>query len=219
MISVGAKSELAPDVVRSMQRLRHETFVERLRWSLPLLEGVEQDEFDTDDTVYFIVHDVDEDVTACARILPTTKPYMLTELFAELLGGRAPPHDAAVWELSRFATSVRHSGTGRVLALSSATLNLLEAVFQFGRDNGIRRLVLVTSTALERLLLRARLDIERLGAPVQMVDGCAVALAVAVPDHPRTDVGPRRPVDPALAARARRIELLYAQAHFGAGRW
>lgn len=221
MLSVGGKGELGPAVVRSMHRFRHDTFVGRLRWSLPLLDGVEQDQFDTEDAVYFVVHDAHEDVTACARLLPTVRPYMLPELFAEWLGGRPPPRDPAVWELSRFATSVRKSGEGRVLSLSGPTLNLLDAVFRFSRDNAVGKLLLVTSIAIERLLLRESLDVHRLGPPVRMPDGLSVALVIEVPDgvHTTAGVGGRGahspPRDRVLEERARRIEMSYARAHFG----
>jgi acyl homoserine lactone synthase len=220
MISVGGRSELAPAVVRSMHRFRHETFVGRLQWSLPLLHGVEKDQYDNEDAVYFIVHDVHEDVTACARLLPTTSSYMLPELFAELLGGNPPPRDPATWELSRFATSVRKSREGRVLALSGPTLNLLDAIFQFARDNAVRRLLLVTSIAIERLLLRERLEVHRIGPPVRMPDELIVALIIEVAGAAcageRIDrAAPGRPRDSSLEQRARRIETLYARAHFG----
>ncbi len=208
MISVGARNELTPAVVRSMHRFRHETFVGRLRWSLPLIGGLEQDQYDSECAVYVIVHDIDDDVTGCARLLPTTGDYMLPELFPELLGGRPPPRDAAVWELSRFAASVRRSREGRMLSLSSTTLTLLEAVFQFARDNAVARLLIVTSIASERLLLRAGLDVHRLGSPVRTPDGLTVALCIEVPGCVRS----AEARDPALEAHARRMERLYALA-------
>jgi len=219
MISVGARRELTAAVVRSMYRLRHETFVRRLRWSLPLLNGIETDQYDNEDAIYFIVHDAHEDVTACARLLPTTGPYMLAQLFAELLGGNPPPRDPGTWELSRFATSVRKTREGRVLSLSPPTLNLLDAIFQFARDNAVRRLLLVTSIAIERLLLRERLDAHRLGPPARMPDGMIVALAIEVPtiDHAarRADREPTQPLAPSARERSRRIEVMYARAQFG----
>lgn len=221
MISVGGRGELTPAVVRSMHRLRHETFVGRLRWTLPLVGGVERDRYDNREAVYFVVHDVHEDVTACARLLPTTSAYMLADLFAELLGDRPPPRDPDTWELSRFATSVRRSREGRILSLSPPTLELLEAIFRFARDNAIARLLLVTSIAIERLLLRAALDVHRIGPPAHMPDGLIVALAIEVPrpgsaaERALAGADARRVADPVLEERARRIETTYALAHFG----
>jgi acyl homoserine lactone synthase len=231
MIAIGGRKDLDPKVVSSMHELRHETFVRRLNWSLPLLEGLEQDQYDSDDAVYFVVHDVHESVTACARLLPTTAPYMLPDLFAELLGGRPPPRDRATWELSRFAARVRESREGRVLSLSQPTLNLLDSILRFARNNAVKRLVLVTSIALERLLLRTALDVHRLASPARMPDGLIVALFIEVPrwsfgsagtagleaqaGYP-SNAGSATSSD-AVATRdaARRIETAYARARFG----
>lgn len=184
MITIGGQRDLAPTLLKSMYDFRHETFVGRLGWSLPLLEGVERDQYDTDSAVYFVVRDADNKVTACARILPTIRRYMLPELFAELLGGQPAPRDPAIWELSRFATSVRKSGTGRVLSLSEPTLNLLATILRFSQKHAVKQLLLVTSVAIERLLLRAAYNVHRAAPPLRMPDGLFVALFIDVPATP-----------------------------------
>lgn len=181
MITVGGRNELAPHIVSSMHEFRHEIFVGRLGWSLPLLDGVERDQYDSAQAVYFVDRDEGGNITACARLLPTTASYMLPDLFGELLGGRLAPRDPAVWELSRFATSVRKTRDGRILALSQPTLDLLEAVSEFARQHSAKRLLLVTSIASERLLLRAGFDVHRMAAPIQMAEGLTVALCIEVP--------------------------------------
>jgi len=163
-----------------MHEFRHEIFVRRLGWSVPLIEGEERDQYDNDNTVYFVVQDGTAGVTACARLLPTTTNYMLAELFGDLLGGQSPPCDPGIWELSRFATNTRKSGEGRVLSLADPTLNLLSAVTQFARHHDIRRLILVTSVAIERLLIRAQFDVHRIAPPRRMPDGLFVALFIEV---------------------------------------
>jgi acyl homoserine lactone synthase len=181
MITIGARRELSRDIVDSMHDFRHEIFVRRLKWSLPLVDGVERDEFDNEDAVYFIVRDTDEQITACARLLPTTGPYLMSERFTELLGGKPAPSDSVVWELSRFATNVRKTGEGRVLSLSQPTLDLLDAVIRFAQRRGVRQLALVTSIPIERLLLRAGFDVHRFAAPARMRDGLYVALFIELP--------------------------------------
>jgi N-acyl-L-homoserine lactone synthetase len=192
MITIGARNELALQVVRSMHEFRHAIFVRRLRWSLPMLGGLECDQYDNEQAVYFIVRDDEGRTTACARLLPTTAGYMLPEVFPELLGGQPAPRDRAIWELSRFATSVRQTHEGRVLSLSQPTLDLLQAVTEFARQNAVKRLLLVTSVAIERLLLRAALDVHRLGAPVRMSSGLAIALFIEVPAVPAAATGSDR---------------------------
>jgi acyl homoserine lactone synthase len=164
-----------------MHEFRLKVFVHRLNWSLPLIDGEERDEFDNEDAVYFIVRDLNGRITGCARLLPTTGPYLLSERFAELLGGQPAPRDPQVWELSRFAASVRKTGAGRVLSLSQPTLDLLEAVIKFAQRQGGQRLALVTTVPIERLLLRAGYDVHRLGAPLQMGDCLCVALIIELP--------------------------------------
>lgn len=181
-VTIARRNELTSGVLNSLHAFRREVFVDRLGWELPLPEGVERDQFDRDDTVYLTVCDDSEAVTACARLLPTQGgAYMLPELFPELLGGRPAPRDSAVWELSRFATSVRATREGRVLSLSQPTLDLLGCVFECAAAHDIARLVLVTSIAIERLLLRAGLDVHRVAAPAQSHGKLYVALYVEVP--------------------------------------
>jgi acyl homoserine lactone synthase len=181
-IATGDSEQLSVHVMSLMHEYRHSVFVKRLGWSLPLPEGVERDEYDTPEAKYLISRDASERVTACARLLPTTNAYMLPELFPQLLGDCATPRDSGIWELSRFATTVRKTREGRVLGLSRPTLEFLDAVFEFARRNGVSRLILVTSIGIERLMLRAGLLVHRV-APPAMIDGNpCVSVFIDVPD-------------------------------------
>lgn len=177
-VEMGTCRQLSARLVSRMHEFRYDVFVRRLKWSLPLPNGVEQDQYDTPDARYVIISDESGRVTACARLLPTTETYMLPELFPQLLGGLATPRDAAIWELSRFATSVRETREGRILSLSKPTLDFLDLIFDFARRNGIDRLLFVTTVSIERLMLRAGLPVHRMGPPA-IVDGHpAVALFI-----------------------------------------
>jgi N-acyl-L-homoserine lactone synthetase len=162
-----------------MHRFRHEVFVRRLGWALPALEGDERDQYDRPDTTYFVMSDAQRQVTACARLLPTTRSYMLPELFPQLLGGVSAPCDPKVWELSRFAAEVDSSGA-RVLSLSQETLQLLEVILKFARERGIEQLILVTSIGIERLMLRSKLQVHRCAAPARIDGDLCVALYIDV---------------------------------------
>ena len=193
-VTIAKRKDMTIRALESLHAFRRDVFVGRLRWQLPLLDGIERDEFDREDTVYLAVSPDGEEVTACARLLPTAAgSYMLPELFPELLGERPAPCDPTVWELSRFATSVRASREGRVLSLSQPTLELLDSIFDFSLEHDIERLVLVTSIALERLLLRAGLKVHRVTAPASLHGRMHVALYIDVPRPPRL---PSRPLIP-----------------------
>jgi acyl homoserine lactone synthase len=184
-VAMGSSGQLTTKIVELMHEFRDEVFVKRLGWSLPAVNGVERDQYDTPDAKYVIVSDSEGNVTACARLLPTTESYMLPELFPKLLGTCAAPKDSGVWELSRFATSVRQTREGRILSLSKPTLDLLDLVFDFAREQNIVRLILVTSINVERLMLRAGVPVHRI-APPDLVDGSlTVALFI--------EITPRKP--------------------------
>ena len=184
-IAIGNRGEFAPVLMQSMHEFRREMFVQRLGWSLPLLEGHERDQYDRDDTVYFVAVDSADSVTACARLLPTTGAYMLPDLFPQLLGTTTAPHHSTIWELSRFAANVRTTREGRVLSLSRPTFELLSSVLDFARARDIEHLVLVTSIAIERLLLRSSFEVHRMAAPAYVNGSLCVALLIstlAVPE-------------------------------------
>jgi N-acyl-L-homoserine lactone synthetase len=196
-----------------MHDFRHDVFVKRLGWQLPLMDGQERDEFDNAEAKYLIVSESAERVTACARLLPTTARYMLPELFPQLLGTCPTPRDPAIWELSRFATSVRESREGRILTLSKPTLDLLELVFIFVRQYGVTALILVTSIGIERLMLRAGLSAHRLGPPALVDGSLTVALSIQVPSAQSAEVAS----DPAIAEgdteAEMRAEELFTEHH------
>ena len=184
MVAMGSCWQLSSRVLNLMHAFRHEVFVKRLKWALPLVNGVERDQYDTPDTMYVVVSAAPDRVTACARLVPTTGAYMLPDLFPQLLGDSLPPQDPTIWELSRFATSVRESREGRVLSLSKPTMDLLDLIFGFARRHDIARLIFVTSLQIERLMLRAGISVHRMAAPA-VVDGhLSVALFIEIaPEH------------------------------------
>ena len=186
MVAMGSSWQLSTQVLNLMHTFRHEVFVKRLKWSLPLVNGVERDQYDTPEAKYVVVSDGSDRVTACARLLPTTAAYMLPELFPQLLGEAPVPRDPAIWELSRFATSVRETREGRVLCLSRPTLEFLDLIFDFARQHAIERLVFVTSVQIERLMLRAGILVHRIAAPALIDDRLSIALFIEITEseHP-----------------------------------
>jgi N-acyl-L-homoserine lactone synthetase len=187
-LAVGSNRELSSTLMVQMHEFRHEIFVKRLGWSLPMLNGVEQDQYDNTAARYVIQCDDAGRVTACARLVPTTGSYMLPELFPQLLGDVETPRDATTWELSRFATNVRETREGRILSLSAPTVEFLDEIIEFARGHGIERLVLVTSVMIERLMLRAGVAAHRLAPPAKIDGTPCVALFI--------DVTPEETADP-----------------------
>lgn len=89
------------DALASQARLRYEVFVERRRLPHSFHDGLEFDEFDTPAAKYLVWRDERRVVRGLARLLPTTRSYMLQTYWPHLVDDGAPPSSAGLWELTR----------------------------------------------------------------------------------------------------------------------
>ncbi|EAR21394.1 Autoinducer synthesis protein [Nitrococcus mobilis Nb-231] len=167
-----------------MYRFRHQIFKERLGWQIPSRGSLEWDSYDELDPVYGAYYRRGA-IIGAFRLLPTTGPYMLRDIFAELLRGEPPPCAADVWELSRFAVTPVCGDSRAQLTCSEDMFEVLRACYDFSCSNGIRQLVLVTSVAVERMLRGVRVPLVRLGdgRPTQLDKVLSVACRVAITDE------------------------------------
>ena len=150
------------DLLDGMFRLRDEIFHKRLGWEVLSRNGLERDNFDDLKPVYLIAKRDGRKVRGCTRILPTTGPYMLKDIFPELLDGEAAPQNDVTWELSRFTANADRSNPQA--GVGAITLELMQDAVVFAEENRIERYVAVTSVAMERMLKRMGLPMFRLGS-------------------------------------------------------
>lgn len=159
-----------------MFKLRHGVFKERLGWDVQSRGGREFDEFDTADAKYGVVYDDHHgDIEGCFRLLPTSGPYILGDVWPELLHDRPAPRDQQVLESSRFAVLPNAWHYNSKLALLKVTAELLALQLSYCLDNGIRSVVSVTDVRFERVLRAAGLACERFGPPLSVGNTRAVA--------------------------------------------
>jgi acyl homoserine lactone synthase len=109
-------------------------FVERQRWNVPHYRQIEYDEFDTPAATYILIVDDQNRTLGTARLIPTTRPYMVESLWPDLVDVELP-HFASVWEASRFGCDrdLDSASRRRVVA------QLIQACQEFGVANGITR--------------------------------------------------------------------------------
>ncbi len=119
-------------------RLRHRLFVERQDWDVPAYRGMEYDEFDTPAAWYLLWLDERGETRGAVRLLPTTRPYMLQQLWPQLLRG-APPESDAVWEATRFGCDGGLDARRRRIVVAE----LLCAMQEFGLRRDIERYLVV----------------------------------------------------------------------------
>ena len=164
--------ELSDAVFSSLANYRHQAVEQALGWELEAKMGEPLDAFDGPDTLYVVARDSAGHVNGCARLLPTDRPYLLGELFPELLGGVALPRSAQVWELSRFSACDFNSQTSAALSqhASDVALKLLHGALACAAAHGATRLITLAPISLERLLRRAGLRAHR-AAPPAIIDG------------------------------------------------
>lgn len=174
-IVIGQQGGFDVDTLTQMYRLRARIFGERLGWDVAVRSGMEIDDYDALSPYYMLVRDESDAMCGCWRLLPTQGPYMLRDTFAPLLHGQAAPASPRIWELSRFAVvSPARAGFG----LGELTLEAMRAIVTFADGRNITSYVTVTTTALERLLVRAGIATRRFGPPMRIGKVNAVALSI-----------------------------------------
>jgi acyl-homoserine lactone synthase len=160
---------------------RKRLFVDLFGWDVPVVDGqFEIDQFDTDQTVYIICADATGAHEASLRLMPTTRPHMLQDLFGHLCPGGVPT-GPTTWESTRLCLPQRH-GAARRRDLRNA---LISAMVDFAIARGIERLTGVLPDAFRKEVLAMGWAAEPLGPPVRVESGVVGAfLAHVRPDTP-----------------------------------
>jgi acyl homoserine lactone synthase len=156
-----------------MHRIRKAVFKDRLGWDVTVSGEFEVDEYDALGPSYLLSIDRYGTLIGCVRLLPTTGPNMLRDIFPSFVTNAAVPRGERVWEASRFAVS--RNTTAAEAGLSQTTYDLLIGVLKFGLSNGISTIVCVVDLRMERILRRAGWQLERLG-PAHRI-GSTIAMA------------------------------------------
>jgi acyl homoserine lactone synthase len=175
---------LDEDALKQMYRLRHAVFHDRLGWDVISDHGMEHDFFDVLNPIYVLVKGDGNEIEACWRLLSTTGPYMLKDVFPQLLYGQPAPRAPDVWELSRLAVSrSKTDGTGPHFGFGDTPIRMLQAIVSFAFQNGISRFITVTTLPVERLMYKFGLEVSRFGPPLRIGSTMAVACWFHVNSH------------------------------------
>lgn len=152
-------------------RFRHKHFVERLGWEgLRKPDGLEIDEFDTNDAIHLALVS-DRTVVGYSRLLPTTKPHLLSDVYPEVAGGNDYPKGPLVYEWTRCIAEPEVSIAG-VLAANM----LLTGVLEYCLVVGIEALIVETHPKLVNLLVSTGWDVMPFAAPSTLPSGLIVPI-------------------------------------------
>lgn len=128
-----------PDLWEEVHRLRHRIFVEEMGWEdLHRDDGLEIDQFDHDEAVHHIVIR-DGEVAGYQRMLPTTRPHLLTEILTDLYVGE-PPSGPNVWELTRYAVAPGYRDGRR--GVSTVGTELIAGFVEWGLPRGVNQVII-----------------------------------------------------------------------------
>lgn len=158
-------AHLLGDALPSAYRLRHRIFIERQRYEVPNWHGMEWDQFDTPAAVYLLWRDETRQVRAVARLIPTSLPYMIQQLWPELVSGGDMPSSDDVWEVTRFGIDRDLPRDQRERAFGE----MFCALAEFGLRRGIREYMFVTpALVIEHAVGRAGVPWQALGEPKRL---------------------------------------------------
>lgn len=179
-IARAGEGPLRAPLMDSMYRLRSDVFHDRLGWEVRVENGREHDWFDLIGPHYLVAHAEGEPTRAlgCGRLLPTLGPNMLRDIFPFLVDEGPVPVGEGIWEISRFAVGEEAGGAG--YGFSDVPARMIREAVSFASERGLEALVGVTSAAIERMLRRMGLEVERLGRPRRIGRVMSLAFRVAI---------------------------------------
>src|SRR6201985_290006 len=167
----GSYASFFPREMDAMFRNRAETFSDRLGWEGVVKDGRERDGFGAAHPVYLVSVDPEtEEYWGSLRLLPTTGPNMLRDVFPQLLDG-GYVESATIWKSSRICVAAvpgqpERSRSGVNYVLSELILGIGEVAVAAG----LTQIVSVFDARIFRVLKAAGCNPEVIGRPQRIGD-------------------------------------------------
>jgi N-acyl-L-homoserine lactone synthetase len=173
-------AHLFGDALAAQFRLRHRVFVERTSYEVPTWRGMEYDQYDTPAATYLVWRDESRIARGVARLSPTDRPYMLKDVWPEMVSSIPLPHSAAIMEGTRFGVDKSLSPELRRRAVAELVVGYLE----YGLSAGVEKIIGVMPTLIWRAVFSCNgWPVELLGEPrILGVDKCVAAMLHLSPD-------------------------------------
>ena len=170
---------LFKDEMEQAYRLRHRIFVEEMKWSdLAKPDGREIDQFDDEHAVHMLYVENGK-VLGYQRMLPTTRPHLLSEVLPYLCEDERPVGNH-IWEWTRYCVEPAHRERGRTL--SPVANALLSGIVEWGLETGVSTIIIEMNTLWLLRLVQLHFRTMPLGLPQRIGDQDVVAVTAAF-DH------------------------------------
>jgi acyl-homoserine lactone synthase len=173
----GSNKDRYAALLDGMFKDRKRVFVDRLKWDVPVVDGVyERDQYDHDQAVYLIAADPESGGhLGSMRLLSTTGPHLLKEVFPELCEGEMPMGED-VWEVTRLCTApgLKHIDPREVRRQLSV------AMIEFALLYGVSRLTFLTHMEYISRLLGIGWECRPLGLPKEVAGQLVGAMEISI---------------------------------------
>lgn len=152
-------------ILNQMFRLRKRVFFDKLGWDVTVSGEFERDAYDDIDPVYLIWTDTSRSrLYGCIRLLPTTGPTLLRDVFHDTFPDAAALLSPSIWEGTRMcidedllSADLPEISPNRALAL------LLLGLCECALHHGIRTLISNYEPHMQRIYRQAGAEFEELG--------------------------------------------------------
>ena len=141
-----------PREIDAMFRHRKETFVDRLGWVVAGQDGRERDVFDDANPLYLVSVDEQGDYRGSCRLLPTTGPNMLRDVFPFMIDNEMI-ESSTIWECSR------------ICGEPGTLIELITAMGEIGVRTGLTQIIAVFDSRMLRVLRATRVPFDEMVKP------------------------------------------------------
>jgi acyl homoserine lactone synthase len=167
-VSLSTNHFFAGNPIYEQHRLRYECIVQRQSWNVPTIRNMEYDQYDNPAAHYLIWRGKDGRAHGSSRLYPTDRPYMLEEIFPQLVSNIKLPKSTDIWEGSRFCVDANLSPKARKRIIQEIATGYLE----FGLAHGVSNIIGVMHPAYYRTVFIANgWDVEWLGEVSKSEEG------------------------------------------------
>lgn len=141
--------------------------IQRWGWNVPNFDPKrDKDDFDTDETIYFL--DIDEDtgeLIGTVRFNPTTSDHLMNTVFSDMCDD-GPPSSTRIWEASRYMLDSHRWPNWKYVR---GRTRLAYALNEYALENGIHSMSWLTTLPLYRNMIKLW-PTEALGMPKYFED-------------------------------------------------
>ncbi|WP_131196780.1 acyl-homoserine-lactone synthase [Lichenihabitans psoromatis] len=188
----GSEVSAHQELMDRVFRFRHGVFVDEKGWEdLRQPDARERDQFDDAHAIHQVCLR-DDEIVGYQRLLPTTRPHLLTDVLADLCRTKTP-RGPRVFEWTRFCVAPSHREV-RPRA-NGAFLELAQGVVEWGIANRVATVTVAIDWRLMVIAMQLRFFVRPLGFPKKIGRDEVVALRMSFTGETLTTIRQARGCD------------------------